>query len=69
MERELPSPLDQAPRYRVKVSDRFWRGVYLPIAALLARAANSVAWLQQGRISVYLTYSFITLVVLLAVML
>jgi NADH:ubiquinone oxidoreductase subunit 5 (subunit L)/multisubunit Na+/H+ antiporter MnhA subunit len=69
MERDLPSPLDQAPHYRVKVSDRFWRGVYLPIAALLARAANSVAWLQQGRISVYLTYSFITLVVLLAVML
>ncbi|MBK6451430.1 MAG: hydrogenase 4 subunit B [Steroidobacteraceae bacterium] len=69
MERDLPSPLDQAPRYRVKVSDRFWQGVYLPIAALLARAANSVAWLQQGRISVYLTYSFITLVVLLAVML
>ncbi len=69
MERDLPSPLDVAPRYRVKVSDRFWKGIYLPIAALLQRAANSVAWLQQGRISVYLTYSFITLVVLLAVML
>jgi formate hydrogenlyase subunit 3/multisubunit Na+/H+ antiporter MnhD subunit len=69
MERELPSPLDQAPRYSVKVSDRFWQGAYLPIAGLLQRAANSVAWLQQGRISVYLTYSFITLVVLLAVML
>jgi formate hydrogenlyase subunit 3/multisubunit Na+/H+ antiporter MnhD subunit len=69
LERDLPSPLDQAPRYRVKVSDRFWKGAYLPIAELLARAANSVAWLQQGRISVYLTYSFITLVVLRAVML
>ena len=61
--------LDLAPRYRVKVSDRFWKGVYLPIAALLARAANSVAWLQQGRISVYLLYSFVTLVAtLMAVM-
>nr|MBP6107748.1 hypothetical protein [Steroidobacteraceae bacterium] len=69
MERDLPSPHDLAPRYRVKVSDRFWQGAYLPIADLLQRAANSVAWLQQGRISVYLTYSFITLVVLLAVML
>ncbi len=69
MERDLPSPLDLAPRYRVKVSDRFWKVAYLPIAGLLQRAANSVAWLQQGRISVYLTYSFITLVVLLAVML
>ncbi len=69
MERDLPSPLDQSPRYRVKVSDRFWKFVYLPIAGLLQRTANSVAWLQQGRISVYLTYSFITLLVLLAVML
>ncbi|MBK6348898.1 MAG: hydrogenase 4 subunit B [Proteobacteria bacterium] len=69
MERDLPSPHDLAPRYRVKVSDRLWQGAYLPIADLLQRAANSVAWLQQGRISVYLTYSFITLVVLLAVML
>jgi len=33
------------------------------------RAADSLAWMQQGRISAYLTYSFITLVVLLAVML
>jgi len=69
LERHLPSPLDAAPRYRVIVSDRFWKALYVPIAALVQRAANSVAWLQQGRISVYLTYSFITLVVLLAVML
>jgi hydrogenase-4 component B len=69
MERHLPSPLDAAPRYRVVVGDRFWRALYVPIAGWVQRAANSVAWLQQGRISVYLTYSFITLVVLLAVML
>jgi formate hydrogenlyase subunit 3/multisubunit Na+/H+ antiporter MnhD subunit len=69
MERHLPSPLDLAPRYRVIVSDRFWQALYVPIAGWVQRAANSVAWLQQGRISVYLTYSFITLVVLLAVML
>jgi formate hydrogenlyase subunit 3/multisubunit Na+/H+ antiporter MnhD subunit len=69
MERQLPSPLDAAPRYRVIVTDRFWQALYVPIAGLVQRAANSVAWLQQGRISVYLTYSFITLVVLLAVML
>jgi len=33
------------------------------------RMADSLAWLQQGRISAYLMYSFITLVVLLAVVL
>jgi hypothetical protein len=69
MERELPSPLDAAPRYRVTVNDRIWRGLYLPISGIVQRLTNSVAWLQQGRISVYLTYSFVTLVILLAVML
>jgi hypothetical protein len=33
------------------------------------RAANAVAWLQQGKISTYLLYSFVTLLVLLAVVL
>jgi hypothetical protein len=69
MERELPSPLDAAPRYRVSVSDRIWRGLYLPVEGLVQRLTNSVAWMQQGRISAYLTYSFVTLLLLLAVML
>jgi formate hydrogenlyase subunit 3/multisubunit Na+/H+ antiporter MnhD subunit len=69
IERELPSPRDVAPRYRVSVTDRIWRDLYLPIGGLVQRLTNTVAWLQQGRISVYLSYSFITLVVLLAVML
>jgi formate hydrogenlyase subunit 3/multisubunit Na+/H+ antiporter MnhD subunit len=69
IERDLPAPLDAAPRYRVSVTDRIWRGIYLPIGGIVQRITDSVAWLQQGRISVYLTYSFITLVVLLAVML
>ena len=69
MERELPSPLDAAPRYRVSVTDRIWRGLYLPLGGLVQRLTNAVAWMQQGRISAYLTYSLVTLVVLLAVML
>jgi formate hydrogenlyase subunit 3/multisubunit Na+/H+ antiporter MnhD subunit len=69
IERELPSPLDAAPHYRVSVGDRVWRTLYLPLGRVVQRAADAVAWLQQGRISAYLTYSFITLVVLLAVML
>jgi hypothetical protein len=31
--------------------------------------ADKVAWLQQGRIATYLLYSFVTLVVLLALVL
>ena len=69
MERELPAPLDRAPRYRVVVGDRIWRALYEPVGGLVQRIADSLAWLQQGRISAYLMYSFITLVVLLAVVL
>jgi formate hydrogenlyase subunit 3/multisubunit Na+/H+ antiporter MnhD subunit len=65
MERHLPTPFDQAPRYSVKVDDRFWRALYLPVvrsADFLARIAGLI---QQGRISIYLTYSFCTLLALL----
>ena len=54
-----------APRYHVVVEDRFWqRAVRADRAARRAPGA-AVAWLQQGRISVYLLYSFLTLLVLL----
>ena len=63
--RELPSPADVAPRYRVEIGDRFWAGVYVPAAALVQRLAGAVVQLQQGRISTYLVYSLVTLLVLL----
>ncbi|HEY6484512.1 MAG TPA: hydrogenase 4 subunit B [Steroidobacteraceae bacterium] len=69
MQRELPSAFDLAPRYRVSVGDRFWRYLYVPLGTLVQRIAELVAWLQRGRIATYLLYSFITLVVLLALML
>jgi hydrogenase-4 component B len=69
IERELPTPFDVAPRYRIAIADRIWRGFYEPIASGVRRLADVVAILQQGRISAYLLYSFVTLVVLLAVVL
>jgi len=69
VKRELPSPFDQAPRYKVVVGDRLWQGLYLPLGTLVQRIADAFAWLQQGRIATYLLYSFITLVALLALML
>ena len=33
MQRELPSPFDAQPRYRVVVEDHFWDWLYLPIVA------------------------------------
>jgi formate hydrogenlyase subunit 3/multisubunit Na+/H+ antiporter MnhD subunit len=65
MRRELPGPADPAPHYRVEVSDRVWTGLYLPAAALVQRLAQAVVQLQQGRISTYLVYSLVTLLVLL----
>lgn len=69
IERTLPAPFDRQPRYAVRVTDRIWHGLYEPLARLVHAAANSVAWLQQGRVATYLLYSFVTLLVLLAVVL
>lgn len=63
--RELPTMRDQAPRYRVVVEDHLWYWLYLPVARTAEFGARMVAFLQQGRISIYLLYSFVTLVVLL----
>ncbi len=69
MRRELPSPFDAQPRYRVTVEDRFWRWIYVPVVDLANQLARLISLLQQGRISVYLLYSFVTLAAtLLAVM-
>lgn len=69
MQRELPAPLDAQPRYRVTVQDHFWYWLYLPIVDLVQRLARLMGLMQQGRITVYLLYSFLTLAAtLLAVM-
>jgi len=65
LERDLPSPFDARPHYRVLIEDRIWHGVYLPIGRLVDLAARGVGLLQQGRISIYLLYSFVTLIVML----
>ena len=67
LERELPSPFDAKPRYRISVDDHFWHWIYLPIAVATEAVARLVGRLQQGRISVYLLYSFVTLIAMLVV--
>jgi len=63
--RELPAPSDARPRYRVLIEDRIWLSAYLPIARAVDATARLVGRLQQGRISIYLLYSFLTLLVML----
>jgi formate hydrogenlyase subunit 3/multisubunit Na+/H+ antiporter MnhD subunit len=65
MERELPAPADTAPHYRVHIEDRLWRVLYLPIARGVQRLADWIGLLQGGRLSIYLLYSFLTLIALL----
>ena len=49
--------------------DRIWRGAYVPLGGLVSRVADLVAVLQRGRIAAYLLFSFVTLLVLLALVL
>jgi len=65
--RDLPTPFDDKPRYAVVIADRFWRWLYMPIVHAAAAVARIVGVMQQGRISAYLLYSFITLSATLAV--
>ena len=63
--REHPSPFDAKPRYRSIVEDPFWYWLYVPIVRLVERGTRIVAYLQQGRIAIYLLYSLATLITLL----
>jgi hydrogenase-4 component B len=63
--RTLPSPFDAKPQYKVVLEDHFWHWLYLPVARSADAMAKLIGRIQHGRISVYLTYSFCTLLALL----
>jgi formate hydrogenlyase subunit 3/multisubunit Na+/H+ antiporter MnhD subunit len=65
IQREIPRADDLQPVFRQSVEDRHWYSVYLPIARFTEFLSSHVGKLQQGRISVYLLYSFVTLIALL----
>jgi formate hydrogenlyase subunit 3/multisubunit Na+/H+ antiporter MnhD subunit len=66
LSREIPNPFDPHPHYQSEVRDRLWEIFYRPIARAVEGVSGYVSILQQGRISVYLLYSFVTLIALLA---
>ena len=65
IERHLPSPFDERPRYAVRVTDRLWEWLYVPLARASDAVARFAGLMQRGRIGVYLTCSFVTLLALL----
>ncbi|MEO6976272.1 MAG: hydrogenase 4 subunit B [Gallionella sp.] len=66
IERELPGAFDTHPRYHGRSEDRLWFALYVPIKRITEKLSSWVSLLQHGRIHLYLTYTFVTLVVLLA---
>ncbi|MFA5960473.1 MAG: hydrogenase 4 subunit B [Tatlockia sp.] len=62
---EIPTVFDKTPVYSSETNDRFWYLLYWPVLRLTFIGAKLVSKLQQGRISYYLLYSFITLLLLL----
>jgi formate hydrogenlyase subunit 3/multisubunit Na+/H+ antiporter MnhD subunit len=65
IERDVPSPFDTHPRYHGQTEDRLWYILYLPIKHITEKLAALAGLLQHGRIHLYLTYTFVTLIVLL----
>ncbi|HZN25520.1 MAG TPA: hydrogenase 4 subunit B [Burkholderiales bacterium] len=63
--REIPRPEHPRPVFKQEIEDRHWYWLYRPVAQLTEFVSRHVGRLQQGRISVYLLYSFITLIALL----
>jgi len=63
--REIPRADDPLPVFKQTVEDRHWYALYLPVARLAGFLSGHIGRLQQGRISVYLLYSFLTLIALL----
>jgi len=64
--RQVPSPFDLHPHFHSEVHDRLWNIFYVPIKRANEMIGHQVGKLQHGRIHIYLLYSFITLLALLA---
>ena len=63
--RTLPTAADPAPVYRSTIEDRLWYALYVPLAQAMAWTTALAGLLRRRRISIYLLYSFVTLLVLL----
>ncbi len=60
-----PAHADGEPRYRLKLTDRTWGLLYLPVARAVESASRRVVRLQSGNVRTYLGWTLATLLVLL----
>ena len=56
---------DGGTRHQIKIGDRSWDALYLPLARLVEAAARRVVRLQSGNVRDYLGWTLVTLLVLL----
>ena len=66
IEAHHPDPFDREPRFHAEVRDHFWRWLYFPIGYSVEFCSRLVGRIQAGRIAIYLMYSFVTILFLLA---
>ena len=64
--KRVPTPFDLHPHFHSEIHDRLWDMFYAPVKRVNDMVGNQVGKLQHGRIHIYLLYSFITLLALLA---
>ncbi|MCL4485863.1 MAG: hydrogenase 4 subunit B [Nitrospirae bacterium] len=67
MKRHLPEPTEKDPVFELTVEDPHWAFLYRPVFRLFQALASLAERVRTGRISVYLVYSFGTLILLLSV--
>lgn len=61
----LPKADDKQPYYSAQISEKIWPIFYKPMVKGVLLIVSITRWIQQGKISVYLTYMGFTLLALL----
>ena len=64
--RKVPTPFDKHPHFHSETHDLLWNIFYAPVKRLNETIGALMGKLQHGRIHIYLLYSFVTLLALLA---
>ncbi len=68
MKRRIPAPDEKDPLLELSVEDPHWPYLFRPLLRLFVRFSELADRVRTGRISVYLVYSFVTLLFLLSVL-
>jgi NADH:ubiquinone oxidoreductase subunit 5 (subunit L)/multisubunit Na+/H+ antiporter MnhA subunit len=66
LQRQLPHPRDESPRYDVQVGDRLWQLLYVPAVRLWIRIGERLERHLPQRIAACLIVAFVTMIVVLA---